>query len=76
MRKFPLSRLKVGESARVVEFVEDNAFAQRIEEMGVTIGETVEVLRLAPLGDPIEIKVRGYLLSLRKNEAQTILVSI
>lgn len=46
--------------------------ALRILEMGITPGSTLEVIRAAPLGFPIEIKVRGYLLSLRKSEAECI----
>jgi len=76
MTNIPLSDLKIGQTAKVVEFLEDNQISQRIEEMGLTIGEEIEILRFAPLGDPIEIKIRGYLLSLRKEEAESILVSL
>jgi len=76
MINIPLSDLKIGQTAKVVEFLEDNQISQRIEEMGLTIGEEIEILRFAPLGDPIEIKIRGYLLSLRKEEAESILVSL
>lgn len=47
---------------------------QRLLEMGMTRGTTIQVIRLAPLGDPIEISVRGYRLSLRKDEASSVLV--
>jgi ferrous iron transport protein A len=47
---------------------------QRLLEMGLTKGTTIEVIRLAPLGDPIEIKIRGYRLSLRRKEAEAVIV--
>ncbi|GMU93519.1 MAG: hypothetical protein AMXMBFR4_25770 [Candidatus Hydrogenedentota bacterium] len=47
----------------------DGAIHQRLQEMGVIEGAQVELVRLAPLGDPIEIRVQGYHLSLRKSEA-------
>jgi Fe2+ transport system protein FeoA len=48
---------------------------QRLLEMGLTVGAQFEVVRYAPMGDPIDIKVRGYHLSLRKNEAAGVLVT-
>ena len=50
-----LTDLKAGQKARIVNFVVENEDCERIEEMGVTPGEEVEVIRYAPLGDPIEI---------------------
>lgn len=55
---------------RVISVKGDKAL--RILEMGITPGSTLEMIRAAPLGFPIEIKVRGYLLSLRKSEAECI----
>jgi len=46
----------------------------RLMEMGLLVGTTVELIRFAPMGDPVEIKVRGYHLTLRKHEAELILV--
>ncbi|MBI4309811.1 MAG: ferrous iron transport protein A [Candidatus Omnitrophica bacterium] len=69
-----LSQMPVGQQGIVQDFVFDDC--ERLEEMGMTPGETVEVVRYAPLGDPIEIKVRGYFLSLRKQEADRIKVKI
>ena len=71
-----LSSLSRGEKGVIYDFIEENDTCARLEEMGVTPGETVEIIRYAPLGDPIEIKVRGYLLSMRKEEADLIQVSI
>ncbi len=69
-----LSRMPVGRRGIIDDFFFEGDGCERIEEMGVTPGETVEVVRYAPLGDPIEIKIRGYLLSLRKQEADRIRV--
>lgn len=69
-----LSQLKVGQSAIIDSFT-DKKMALKLLEMGCTPGEVVKLDRIAPLGDPIAISVSGYLLSLRKEEASTILVS-
>jgi Fe2+ transport system protein FeoA len=70
----PLSLLAVGTSAEVVNCpTEGNAFL-RLREMGLLPGTQVTLARVAPLGDPIEIKVRGYRLTLRKSEAEHIQV--
>jgi Fe2+ transport system protein FeoA len=66
-----LKDLRPGERGAVVAWVSDEPPA-RLLEMGVLEGTEVEVVRLAPLGDPIEIRVRGYHLSLRKHEAEQI----
>lgn len=71
-----LSRMSVGQRGVIDDFGLEAEGCERIEEMGVTPGEAVEVIRYAPLGDPIEIKVRGYLLSLRKQEADRIKVRL
>ena len=69
-----LSQLSVGQRARIEQL--NGEELDRLQEMGLTLNETVEVIRFAPLGDPIEIKVRGYLLSLRKQEADHIQVKL
>jgi Fe2+ transport system protein FeoA len=69
-----LSTLSLGQKGRVLGFSLPPEHRQRLLEMGLTIGAQFEVVRFAPLGDPIEIKVRGYYLSLRKNEAAGVLV--
>lgn len=71
-----LSQLSAGQKGVIDEFDGEADGYERIEEMGVTPGEIVEVVRYAPLGDPIEIKVRGYCLSLRKQEADRIKVKL
>jgi len=69
-----LSDLKLGEKAIIDSFT-DSVMALKLLEMGCTPGELVQLDRIAPMGDPIAITVSGYLLSLRKEEASTILVS-
>ena len=69
-----LSDLTVGASAHVKELPKQGAGFVRLREMGVLPGTTVKLIRRAPLGDPMEIKVRGYHLTLRKTEADNILV--
>ena len=70
-----LAELKIGESAIIDSFT-DKDMALKLLEMGCTPGEVVKLDRIAPLGDPIAISVAGYLLSLRKAEASTVLVSL
>lgn len=64
-----LSELKVGESGRVAHLTGEGAVKRRIMDMGLTKGSEVVVRKVAPLGDPIEITVRGYELSIRRDEA-------
>ena len=71
-----LSNLPVGSEARVVSVNATNGVARRIMEMGVIPGVTVSVIKAAPFGDPIEVRVRGYSLAMRKTEADAIEVSL
>jgi ferrous iron transport protein A len=70
----PLTSLAVGVTATVMEIKVPPANRPRLMEMGLLVGTPVELIRFAPLGDPVEIKVRGYHLTLRKHEAGQILV--
>jgi ferrous iron transport protein A len=70
----PLSSLAVGGSATVTEVRLPAGQRGRVMEMGLLAGTKVELVRFAPLGDPVEIKIRGYNLSLRKHEAEQIWV--
>jgi Fe2+ transport system protein FeoA len=67
-----LADLARGDRARVTAVAGAPATTQRLLEMGLTTGALVEVVRFAPLGDPIEVKVRGYRLSLRREDARGI----
>jgi len=71
-----LSELKCGEKGRIVKIGDGGGFRRRLLDMGLVPGSEVEMERVAPLGDPIEIKVKGYNLSLRKEEADSIHVEI
>ena len=64
----------VGQSATVVELKLPAESRSRLMEMGLLVGTKVELVRFAPLGDPVELKVRGYNLTLRKHEAEQIFV--
>jgi len=68
-----LAQLAVGEQGIIHSFT-DKQTSLKLLEMGCTPGEKVKIKNIAPLGDPIAISVSGYLLSLRKEEASTILV--
>ena len=67
-----LKELKVGDTARVVKLYGEGAVKRRIMDMGPTKGVDVQIRKVAPLGDPIEVTVRGYELSIRKADAEII----
>ena len=67
-----LRDVPVGETAEVVKLHGEGAVKRRIMDMGITRGVSVFVRKVAPLGDPIEVQVRGYELSLRKADAEMI----
>ncbi len=69
-----LSQLPVGSAAVLRDYPKSGTAFLRLREMGLLPGTTVTLLRKAPLGDPMEIKVRGYNLTLRKSEADYVLV--
>jgi ferrous iron transport protein A len=71
----PLTALPFGARATVTEIRVPAESRPRLMEMGLLVGTAVELVRFAPLGDPVEIKVRGYHLTLRKHEAEQIWVS-
>ena len=70
-----LKDVKVGETATVVKLHGEGATKRRIMDMGITKGSEIYVRKVAPLGDPVEITVRGYELSVRKADAEKIEVS-
>ena len=67
-----LRQAKIGETVKVVRLHGEGAVKRRIMDMGITKGVDVFVRKVAPLGDPIEVNVRGYELSLRKPDAEMI----
>lgn len=71
-----LSELAVGATAVVREFPKTGSAFVRLREMGLLAGTRVTLVRTAPLGDPLEIKIRGYHLTLRKTEAEHVMVEL
>ena len=69
-----LKEAKIGETVKVVKLTGEGAVKKRIMDMGITKGVSIYVRKVAPLGDPVEINVRGYELSLRKADAEMICV--
>ena len=67
-----LKDVKVGENAKIVRLHGEGATKRRIMDMGITRGVEVYIRKVAPLGDPVEITVRGYELSIRKADAEMI----
>ncbi|MBC8595438.1 FeoA family protein [Qingrenia yutianensis] len=67
-----LKDVKVGQDAKVVKLHGEGAVKRRIMDMGITKGVDVHIRKVAPLGDPVEITVRGYELSIRKADAEMI----
>ena len=67
-----LKDVRIGKSAKVVKLYGEGAVKRRIMDMGITKGTLVTVRKVAPLGDPIELHVRGYELSIRKADAEMI----
>jgi ferrous iron transport protein A len=69
-----LKQISCGQSVTVLKLEGEGAIKRRIMDMGITKGTRIEVRKVAPLGDPIEITVRGYELSVRKADADKIIV--
>ena len=69
-----LKEAKIGETVKVVKLHGEGAIKRRIMDMGITKGVEIYVRKVAPLGDPVEVTVRGYELSLRKADAEMICV--
>ncbi len=70
-----LTELPIGQNAQVTSIDDKNAITKRLMELGVVPGASIEVVKTAPFGDPIEIRVRGYNLAMRRNEADAVTVS-
>lgn len=67
-----LNEVKIGDETRVIKLHGEGPTKRRIMDMGITKGVGLKVVKVAPLGDPIELTVRGYQLSIRKSDASTI----
>jgi ferrous iron transport protein A len=71
-----LARLKPGEKGRITAIGSIGPLKRRLLDMGVLVGEEVKVEKVAPMGDPIEVRIKSYNLSLRKSEAEAIGVEV
>lgn len=71
-----LSMLKCGEKGKITKMDAIGPLRRRLMDMGVLVGEVVEMEKIAPLGDPIEVTIKNYKLSLRKKEAEGISVEV
>ncbi len=69
-----LREVAIGQTVKVTKLNGEGAFKRRIMDMGITKGCEIYVRRVAPLGDPVEITIRGYELSIRKQDAENIIV--
>jgi ferrous iron transport protein A len=67
---------QAGQRGRIVDVTGDDAISVRLMEMGLTEGADIEFLGFAPLGDPVEFRIRGYRLSLRKAEASRVTIDL
>jgi ferrous iron transport protein A len=74
-KRMNLSNLPIGATAKVIAVRGNNPISKRLMEMGVVPGVAVRVVKSAPFGDPLEVRVRGYHLAMRKNEADQIEVT-
>ena len=71
-----LKEVKVGQSGKVVKIHGEGALKRRIMDMGITKGVVITVRKVAPLGDPMELNLRGYELSLRKADAEMVEIEV
>ena len=71
-----LNEFKVGETGHIKKVEGEGKFRRRLFDMGVTPGATVYLRKKAPLGDPLEVTIRGYELTLRKDEAQLVVLEV
>jgi len=71
----PLTQLTIGSTSRVTDVTGEDATSLRLLEMGLTPGVAVTVVGAAPLGDPLELELRGYRLSIRRSEADRVAVA-
>lgn len=74
MAEQTLDNLHPGEKARILKILAKGTLRKKLMDMGVVPGSEIEAVRTAPLGDPIEFRIKGYNLSIRKQEAANILI--
>jgi Fe2+ transport system protein FeoA len=71
-----ISDLKPGDTGKIRKIEASSNLRRKLLDMGIIPGSPFEVIKLAPLGDPVDVKIKGYHLSLRKEEAATVLVEV
>jgi Fe2+ transport system protein FeoA len=71
-----LDQFKIGETGRITQVTGEGRLRRRLFDMGVTPGATVYLRKKAPLGDPLEVTIRGYELTLRKSEAELVVLEM
>lgn len=76
MERITLDKAELGQSVKASKINGSPMIKRRIMDMGITKNTQIDVIKYAPLGDPIEVRVRGYQLSIRKNDAQNIEVEV
>lgn len=76
MQEVALSAVPVGTEGKVKRVTGEGSLRRRLLEMGLIPGIVIKVEGVAPLGDPVEVRVRGYLLTLRRNEAASVFVEV
>ena len=69
-----IQQLAIGETATVIGFRDESAYVQRLQSLGLVRGTRFQVLRAAPLGDPIELRLRGFRLAIRAREADCLII--
>lgn len=74
MKEYTLNDLSIGNSAIVLKINCQGAMKRRLIDMGITPGVSVMLYKVAPMGDPLELKLRGYVLTIRRSEAKNIIV--
>lgn len=72
----PLSELAVGQSGVVLGFKYENNMTERLMQLGIIEGVQIKVIRVAPSGDPIELDIAGYALSMRKMDAEIVIIQL
>ncbi len=71
-----IQHLAIGQAATITGFRDASVYAERLQSLGLVRGTRIEVVRTAPLGDPIELKLRGFRLAIRAREADCLLIEI
>jgi len=76
MSKKRLSELEIGDKGKVIDILSQGSLRQRFMDMGIVRGAEIEMVRRAPLGDPVEFLLKGYNLTLRRSDASSVLLEV